>query len=43
MLGSGLQVLIHRELVYISEHSAASGKPVYEPYDPFMAEWFKYR
>jgi len=30
---------IDRALVYIGE----SGKPVYAPYDPFMAAWFKYR
>lgn len=42
-LVTALQALIDRELVYISEHSAASGKPVYAPFNPFMAAWFKYR
>ena len=31
------------ELVYISEHTAEKSKPVYAPYNPFMAAWFKYR
>ncbi|MDX9750768.1 MAG: hypothetical protein RBT71_06770 [Flavobacteriales bacterium] len=38
-----LQALIDRELVYITAHDPASGKPVYAPYNPFMAAWFKYR
>ncbi len=42
-LVTALQALIDRELVYISEHSSESGKPVYAPYNPFMAAWFKYR
>jgi uncharacterized protein len=42
-LVTALQALIDRELVYISEHHAESGKPVYAPYNPFMAAWFKYR
>jgi hypothetical protein len=43
VLVSGLQVLIDRELVYIIDHSTSSGKPVYAPYNPFMAAWIKYR
>ncbi|MBP8823315.1 MAG: ATP-binding protein [Flavobacteriales bacterium] len=38
-----LQALLDRELIYITEHAAESGKPVYAPYNPFMAAWFKYR
>jgi len=38
-----LEALIQRELVYVSDHSAQSGKPVYAPYNPFMSAWFKYR
>jgi len=38
-----LQALIDRELVYITAHDPESGKPVYAPYNPFMAAWFKYR
>jgi hypothetical protein len=41
-LVTALQALIDRELVYISEY-APGGKPVYAPYNPFMAAWFKYR
>lgn len=42
-LVTALQALIDRELVYISDHLTESGKPVYAPYNPFMAAWFKYR
>ncbi len=42
-LVTALQALIDRELVYISDHVSESGKPVYAPYNPFMAAWFKYR
>jgi uncharacterized protein len=38
-----LQALIDRELVYVTEHTAEKGKPVYAPYDPFLGAWFKYR
>lgn len=38
-----LQALIDRELVYITAYDERSGKPVYAPYNPFMAAWFKYR
>jgi hypothetical protein len=38
-----LQALIDRELVYITAYAEGSGKPVYAPYNPFMAAWFKYR
>jgi AAA+ ATPase superfamily predicted ATPase len=40
---SAIQALIDRELIYISDHTAEAGKPVYAPYNPFMAAWFKYR
>jgi hypothetical protein len=42
-LVGAIQALIDRELIYISEHTAEAGKPVYAPYNPFMAAWFKYR
>ena len=42
-LVTALQALTDRELVYISEHTAEAGKPVYAPYNPFMAAWFRYR
>lgn len=42
-LVSAIQALIDRELIYISEHTTEAGKPVYAPYNPFMAAWFKYR
>mgnify|MGYP000049962837 FL=1 len=38
-----LQALIDRELIYITGHTPESGKPIYAPYNPFMAAWFKYR
>ena len=38
-----LQALIDRELVYVTEHTAEKGKPVYAPYNPFLGAWFKYR
>ena len=38
-----LQALIDRELVYITAYDERNGKPVYAPYNPFMAAWFKYR
>lgn len=38
-----LRALMDRELIYISAHDEESGKPIYVPYNPFMALWFKYR
>ncbi len=38
-----LNALQERELVYITGHNEESGKPIYAPYNPFMAAWFKYR
>ena len=40
---SALQALIDRELIYIRDHDDHTGKPIYVPYDPFLAAWFKYR
>ena len=40
---AALQALIDRELVYIRDHDTGSGKPIYVPYNPFLAAWFKYR
>ena len=42
-LVQALQALIDRELVYITEAPSEKGKPVYAPYNPFLAAWFKYR
>lgn len=42
-LSHALQALMDRELVYISDHLPNSGKPIYAPYNPFYAAWFKYR
>ena len=38
-----LQALIDRELIYVMDHTTESGKPVYAPYNPFLAAWFKHR
>lgn len=38
-----LKALMDRELVYITAYEGSGGKPVYAPYNPFMAAWFKYR
>lgn len=40
---NALEALQERELVYITGHDEQSGKPIYAPYNPFMAAWFKYR
>ncbi|MGV3636224.1 MAG: AAA family ATPase [Flavobacteriales bacterium] len=39
----GLQALIDRELIYVTDHTAEGGKPIYAPYNPFLGAWFKYR
>lgn len=41
-LVQALQALIDRELVYVTGHTSG-GKPIYAPYNPFLAAWFKYR
>jgi hypothetical protein len=38
-----LRALMDRELIYIRDFDEESGKPIYVPYNPFMALWFKYR
>ncbi len=38
-----LRALLDRELVYITAHDEETAKPIYAPYNPFMAAWFKYR
>lgn len=38
-----MKALLDKELVYITGHAAVSGKPVYETYDPFLRNWFRYR
>ena len=38
-----LQALLDRELIYITAYAAEAGKPVYAPYNPFIAAWYKYR
>lgn len=38
-----LRALQDRELVYITGHNEETGKPVFAPYNPFLAAWFKYR
>ncbi|MCC6939474.1 MAG: ATP-binding protein [Flavobacteriales bacterium] len=38
-----LQALMDRELIYITAYTDTSGKPVYAPYNPFMAAWFRFR
>lgn len=38
-----LRALQDRELVYITGHNEETSKPIYAPYNPFMAAWFKYR
>lgn len=42
-LTHAIQALIDRELIYITTYTEGSGKPVYAPYNPFFAAWFKYR
>lgn len=42
-LVQALKALLDRELVYVIDHRADSGKPVYAPYNPFHGAWFKYR
>jgi AAA+ ATPase superfamily predicted ATPase len=42
-LVQALKALLDRELVYIIDHRAENGKPVYAPYNPFHGAWFKYR
>jgi len=39
----GIQALVDRELIYVTGHTAEGGKPIYAPYNPFIAAWFKYR
>lgn len=39
----GLQALIDRELIYVTDHTVEGGKPIYAPYNPFLGAWFKYR
>ncbi|MBL7947053.1 MAG: ATP-binding protein [Flavobacteriales bacterium] len=39
----GLQALMDRELIYVTDHTAEGGKPIYAPYNPFLGAWFKYR
>ena len=38
-----LQALVDRELIYVTDHTTEGGKPIYAPYNPFLAAWFKYR
>ena len=38
-----MKALLEKELIYISGHVREGGKPVYEPYDPFLRNWFRYR
>ncbi len=38
-----LRALQDRELVYITGHNEETSKPIYAPYNPFLAAWFKYR
>lgn len=38
-----LRALQDRELVYITGHNEESSKPIYAPYNPFLAAWFKWR
>ena len=40
---NALQALVEKELVYVSGFDAESGKPIYEAYNPFMRNWFRYR
>lgn len=38
-----LRALQDRELVYITGHQEETSKPIFAPYNPFFAAWFKYR
>ena len=38
-----LQALVDRELIYVTGHTVQGGKPIYAPYNPFLAAWLKYR
>lgn len=38
-----LQTLVERELIYLTDHTVQGGKPIYAPYNPYLAAWFKYR
>ena len=40
---NALQALVEKELVYVSGFDEDSGKPVYEAYNPFMRNWFRFR
>lgn len=42
-LTHAIQALIDRELIYVTAFTEESGKPIYAPYNPFFAAWFKYR
>lgn len=42
-IANALTALMDRELIYITGHNEENNKPIYAPYNPFMAAWFKYR